>query len=327
MPVLRGDGMTAAEFAGLLPRPPQRRGEWWDGLCPGHDDHSASLSFTDGDRRLILKCRAGCPDDRIVKALNLDLGALFHNNGHPASSEILATYDYVSERGELLYQVVGYPPKTFKQRRPDGHGGWIWSVRDVRRVVYRLQELAEAQCVVHVEGEKDADRLVELGWRATTTAGAAETWRDKYADQVKAAGARDVVIIPDNDAPGERYAAMAARSYLQRELRVKVVRLPDLIDKGDVSDWLDTGHTLAELAAVIDATPWIETPPGLTDRTAEAGAAAPVPLGIGLGQFLTRRSCTSTGCSRRRAADGLPARRSSARRSTRSRKRSAWPWD
>jgi putative DNA primase/helicase len=166
--------MTAAEFAQLLPKKPRRRGEWWDGICPGHDDRRASLSFKDGARRLIFKCRAGCTDDRIVKALGLELGALFHdNNGHRASSAISATYDYTDERGQLLYQVVRLEPKDFRLRRPGGSGGWTWSVSGVRRVVYRLHELAEAHTHLPRRGRKGRrsarqSRLAghdEPGWR------------------------------------------------------------------------------------------------------------------------------------------------------------------
>ena len=39
---------------------------------------------------------------------------------------IEATYDYRDEAGRLTYQVVRYPPKDFRQRRPDGSGGWVW---------------------------------------------------------------------------------------------------------------------------------------------------------------------------------------------------------
>ena len=40
--------------------------------------------------------------------------------------KIVAVYDYRDADGTLLYQVVRYEPKTFRQRRPDGNGGWIW---------------------------------------------------------------------------------------------------------------------------------------------------------------------------------------------------------
>src|SRR4051794_14313582 len=38
---------------------------------------------------------------------------------------IVAAYDYPDENGELLFQVVRLEPKDFRQRRPDGRGGWI----------------------------------------------------------------------------------------------------------------------------------------------------------------------------------------------------------
>ena len=54
---------------------------------------------------------------------------------------IVATYDYRDEAGELVFQVVRYEPKDFRQRRPDGQGGWTWQVKGVRQVPYRLFEL------------------------------------------------------------------------------------------------------------------------------------------------------------------------------------------
>ena len=37
-----------------------------------------------------------------------------------------------------------YAPKTFKQRRPDGHDGWTWNLKGVPLVPYYLPELLEA---------------------------------------------------------------------------------------------------------------------------------------------------------------------------------------
>src|SRR5262245_40831680 len=85
------------------------------------------------------------------------------------NGKIIATYDYTDEQGELLYQVCRLEPKSFRQRRPDGKGGWIWSVKDCRSALYRLPELLKyPDATVFVcEGEKDADRVASLGHCAT----------------------------------------------------------------------------------------------------------------------------------------------------------------
>src|SRR5262249_34216044 len=88
------------------------------------------------------------------------------------SSSIVATYDYTSDKGELLYQVVRLQSKSFRQRRPAGRGGWVWSVKDCKRVPYRLSDLLKYPdgCVFICEGEKDADRVAALDHCATTVA-------------------------------------------------------------------------------------------------------------------------------------------------------------
>ena len=50
-------------------------------------------------------------------------------NGKPC---IVAPYDYRGETGNVLFQVVRFDPKDFRQRRPGGKGGWTWSVNGVR---------------------------------------------------------------------------------------------------------------------------------------------------------------------------------------------------
>jgi hypothetical protein len=109
-------------------------------------------------------------------------------------------YDYRDEAANLLFQVLRFDPKDFRQRRPDGSGGWSWAVKDVRQVPYRLPELIEALAqdrpVVIVEGEKDADALAQWGIPATCNAGGAGKWRDALNEYFRDAG---VVIIPDID--------------------------------------------------------------------------------------------------------------------------------
>ncbi len=89
----------------------------------------------------------------------------------------VATYDYNDVDGVMLFQVVRYQPKTFKQRKPEG-AGWSWSVKGVEQVPYKLpQLLAQPDAVVFVaEGEKDCDRLASIGLVATCNAGGAGKW-------------------------------------------------------------------------------------------------------------------------------------------------------
>jgi putative DNA primase/helicase len=64
---------------------------------------------------------------------------------------------------------VRYDPKDFKQRRPDGNGRWVWSLKGVRLVLYRLPELLRRanETVFICEGEKDVHALESLGLLAT----------------------------------------------------------------------------------------------------------------------------------------------------------------
>jgi putative DNA primase/helicase len=102
-------------------------------------------------------------------------------------ASIVAEYDYLDETGRTLYQTVRYDPKSFKQRRPDGKGGWCWSLRGARLVLYRLpQLLARPSDVVFVcEGEKDVQALESRGLLVTCNPMGAGKWRDEYSETLK----------------------------------------------------------------------------------------------------------------------------------------------
>ncbi len=239
-----------------------KSGARWIALCPAHDDRCQSLSVGVGeDRRILLTCHAGCSVEAIVIALGLTMRDLFPADNGDDSRRIVATYPYHDEAGTLLYEVVRFAPKDFRQRRPDGRGGWVWNLDGVRRVLYRLPELKGHHTVYVPEGEKDVDRLRALGLPATCNPGGAGKWRSEYAaEQLQAAGVEQVVILGDNDRPGEAHALHMARSCFAAGLGVKRPRLPGfppLREKHgeDLSDWLDAGHTAEELAALVEATP------------------------------------------------------------------------
>src|SRR5215472_17342102 len=64
--------------------------------------------------------------------------------GSQTKPKMVKSYDYRDEAGKLLFQVMRYEPKGFKQRRPDGRGGWSWKLEDIRRVPYLLPALMKS---------------------------------------------------------------------------------------------------------------------------------------------------------------------------------------
>jgi RecA-family ATPase len=165
---------------------------------------------------------------------------------------LAATFPYVDADSTLLYEVLRYNnPKTFRQRRPDGKGGYIWNVGE-RRVLYRLPELLKYPdaTVFLTEGEKDADRVAEHDHCATTVASG--KWTEEC---VQTLSGRDIIILEDNDDAGRKKASEAASLLHGVARTVRIVSLPGLPERGDVSDWLDAGHKSDELIEVCFAAP------------------------------------------------------------------------
>ena len=174
--------------------------------CPSHDDINPSLSVTQAeDGTVLLHCHAGCSNEVIMAELKLPMSALFElqsSNGK-GSKTIVATYDYQDEAGQLVHQTVRYLLKDFRQRRPDGFGGWLWDLKGIKRLLYRLPELlkdirAERRIFV-VEGEKDVDTLRRVGLAATTNPCGALQWRREFNTYLVGV---DVIILSDNDDKG-----------------------------------------------------------------------------------------------------------------------------
>lgn len=265
-----------ATLAQILPRlnqpKPDGRGGYW-AFCPCHDDGAKrgrrSLHVEEKGGKLFFHCFAGCGYRDIQAALGLA-------RERRREREPEAVYPYVDEEGKLLFEVVRYPGKDFKQRRPDGNGGWIWNLKGVRRVLYRLPEVLaavrEGRTVFIVKGEKDADNLAGLGLTATTAPMGAGKWQADYREALRGA---KVVILPDNDEPGRKHAEQVAQALAGVAAEIKLVELPGLPPKGDVSDWLAAGGTKEELLALVEATePW------QTRAQAGQGAVSPSVLAL-----------------------------------------------
>jgi putative DNA primase/helicase len=196
------------------------------------------------------------------------------DNDWPA---IRAIYPYPNETGELLFQVLRYDSedrnRRFRQRQPDGKGGWIWKVKGTRLVLYRLPELIAAvkagQRVLICEGERDVESAIKLGYTATTMPGGVGKWLNQYNEFFSGA---DVVVVSDNDPQttdpktgalmfhpdgrpmyaGQDHAAKVARGLSRVAKSVRTIILPQ---NKDLSEWIAAGGTREALDALIAAAP------------------------------------------------------------------------
>jgi RecA-family ATPase len=236
-------------------------------LCPGPNhsakDRSLAVKPTTGNGGFVVYSHSG--DDPIVcrdyvceklglpkftpsapKAVSDDVISravmMAHKANHKPKSKPVAVYPYTDVDGKVLYEKLRFEPKRFAYRLPDGtYKG------PERRVVYRWPELIKyPDATVFVcEGEKDANNVAALDLCATTVASG--KWTDSC---VQALADRECWILQDNDDAGREKALEAARLLHPAAKSVKIIALPGLPDRGDVSDWLDAGHTKDELEDV-----------------------------------------------------------------------------
>ena len=242
--------------------------------CPAHDDTVQSLQVSEhGDLSVGLHCHAGCAKSALLAAMGLSFPDLFSES---TGKQVVATYDYRDLDGKLLYQSVRFYPKEFRQRRPNGSGGWIDNVETFKgkHVPYRLPDLKGHNTILVVEGEKDADRLWELGLPATTNIGGAEKWTPSDAKWLTKAGVTKAIIIPDNDEPGKKHALKVAKLLTLVGVTCTIQELPHLDPHGDVSDWLMNGGSKQELQAYIE-TPVEPTAPVVVPITIQVPSPEP----------------------------------------------------
>jgi 5S rRNA maturation endonuclease (ribonuclease M5) len=177
-----------------------------------------------------------------------DLGIGWHPEawGRPVK-----VYDYVNEHGEIVYQLVRFEPKAFYPRRPDGNGGWKWNLDGTRRMLYQLPRVIAAPIVFVTEGERDAETLREWGFVGTTNVFGCNAWRPEYNECLRG---KEVIIIPDYDAPGFARGREIGRSLVGIASRVVVLTELTFRDPAhkDITDWFEEGHSELELVSIVE---------------------------------------------------------------------------
>lgn len=139
--------------------------------------------------------------------------------------------DFLFFHGEGIKPGQGFYLSKEKKKNYTGRG-------ECEPLPYRLPELlkAPADALVFVtEGCKQVNFLLSWGLVATCLDSGAQT--KPYPAFINALAGRPVVILPDNDEAGEKYAATVAAALYGVAASVKVLRLPGLRIKGDVLQW------------------------------------------------------------------------------------------
>jgi 5S rRNA maturation endonuclease (ribonuclease M5) len=238
--------------------------------CPIHDDGHASLSIGSmdrGDSGAVVYCHAGCDTTAVLKALGLTTADLYDQpkaKGGKAKAAtayaVVAEYAYTDAAGEVLFVVERREPKDFRQKRPNGKGGWSYKLGDTRRVLYRLPTVAaavaEGRAVVVVEGEKDVAAVESLGMTATCSPMGAG--KASKADWSPLAGAPHVLVVADKDTPGRKHAAEIRGILAGLGARASIV---EAAAGKDAADHVAAGYGIGDLltpetphgAAVLDA--------------------------------------------------------------------------
>lgn len=208
---------------------------------------------------MLVHCHAGCSQDLVIQALE-HMGLWVRDTPiHPApfaetvKKKEVAWYDYTDEDGQILYQVVRYEPKSFRQRRPDKHNNWVNSMGNVRRVPYRLRKVLNAvldgRPILIVEGEKDVHAAESIGCVATCNAmgadmGSGTKWLPEFGDYLIGA---DVIIIPDADLPGKKHADWVVSTLKGKAHSVRVSHPP--LGCKDLHDWVEKGAIITDIEA------------------------------------------------------------------------------
>jgi hypothetical protein len=188
-------------------------------------------------------------------------------NGVPRT--LTDIYEYVDENGAPLHRTLRFRyddgEKTFSQCEYVT-GRWQWGLQNVRRVLYRLDELntlKDGELVFLCEGEKDADAVRELGLYATTNPMGAGKWSDEYS---VALARFHVAICCDNDEKGRDHGSLVSKSLREHGVTQGILALTGLPEKGDAYDWIDQGGAARDLVAIVEVA--LEQP--LTDEVRRA---------------------------------------------------------
>lgn len=242
----------------------------WETRCPVHNGDGQSLSVTlTPDGKWLFHCHAHkCAYKDILAAIGLDQPTQPkpRTNGQVPQMVSKGCMKYIYTYGN------GNPTMMSKRFDSDNgtkrfemwqhkQGKWITGVPKANRPLYNLVAVMAASTVYVCEGEKVADRLISLDLTATTSIGGSGA--SSKTDWSPLAG-KQVIILPDNDEPGEKYAAKVGGILSGLGCTVRIIHLNGLEYSEDFIQWLqrlpETTDAVAALDELVSNTKPIQQP-------------------------------------------------------------------
>lgn len=231
-------------------------------VCPAHNDKGPSLRITRAGDKILVHCHAGCSQEAVLSALE-DKGYSLKNVKRTdvkkkyKSKNLTDLYDEPGlqfVKSYIYYHADGKPnyasvrlfdsdagEKTFRQAT-FVDGWWVKGTKAIGHyVLYNYAAVIEAikkgETVYMMEGEKDADTMIRLGFVATCIiAGAGKNkWRDVYTQQLQ--GVKKLVQFIDNDWAGYEFCQTVAKAVKVLDLPY-VWAVPPVGHKKDTSDFV-----------------------------------------------------------------------------------------
>jgi len=245
----------------------------WLASCPvpghgnGKGDRHPSLAITQLGEKFLFKCFGGCDQEDVFAAIKPHLPNSLNWNRPlvardplsgirpivpPTMKEVMA-WDYIDENGEVTAQKVRYDVegggKTYRQYHLI-NGERVPTIRNWTPIPFGLPlMIARPMAPVFVtEGEKAAEFLVGMFDVVAISAHAGSSeWPAAITPWFHG---RLVVVLPDNDRPGWKYAKRVVRDLQGVAQAIKVVDLAD--DESaigdDAEEFIGRGFTFEEFA-------------------------------------------------------------------------------
>lgn len=114
--------------------------------------------------------------------------------------------------------------------------------------IRKIQEAIEHQkTIFYVEGEKDTNTLMRKGYTVFTCGGSGD-WKKSVSEIVRQA---NVIILADNDEPGEQLAYQVMQDLQLISNSVSIIKPMPNVDKADITDYFEEGHSVEEFEDLI----------------------------------------------------------------------------